>query len=226
MADEPVPDRTSRKFPIPSPPVLRSTVAVSTHSRMAGRTRITDEQLLTAAREVFLRDGVDAPTSAIAAHAGVSEALVFKRFRTREELIARAFTRPRSRWHSLLDVESPDVAATLEQIGVAMIEEMREDMPVTMLAWSRNPADHWAGHAGEPPPVTGMKLLAAWLERQMRAGRIRRSDPEMLARVFSGSIVAFSMSEMTGLAVHMPLATTTFVRGLVDALWNGAAPRN
>jgi AcrR family transcriptional regulator len=93
-----------------------------------------------------------------------------------------------------------------------------------MLAWSRNPNDHWAGHPGEPPPVTGMKILAAWFEREMRAGRVRRCDPELLARVFSGAIVAHSMSEMTGLAAHMPLASTTFVRGLVDALWNGIDP--
>jgi AcrR family transcriptional regulator len=192
---------------------------------MVTRTRTTDEQLLTAAREVFLRDGVDAPTSAVAAHAGVSEALIFKRFGTRDELITRAFARPTARWHALLTDEPLDVPGTLEEVGLAMIEEMRQDMPVTMLAWSRNPVDHWAGHAGEPPPVTGMKILAAWFERQMRAGRVRRSDPELLARVFSGSIVAFSMSEMTGLAAHMPLAATTFVRGLVAALWHGADPR-
>jgi AcrR family transcriptional regulator len=192
---------------------------------MGARSRITDEQLVHAAREVFLRDGVDAPTAAVAAHAGVSEALVFKRFGTREELLQRAFASERPAWFGLLEDDPADVRETLERVGVAMIEAMRAEMPRAMLAWSRSPLDQWSNHPGEPPPVTGMKRLAAWFEVLMRSGRLRRSDPELLARVYSGAIVAYSMSEMTGLAAHMPLASTTFVRGLVDLVWNGAAPR-
>lgn len=190
---------------------------------MGARSRFTDLQLLTAAREVFLRDGVDATTAAIAAHAGASEALLFKRFGTKEELRQRALAPPRPSWFALLDGEG-DARETLEAVGNAIIEDMRRDMPVTMLAWSRNPTDHWRDHPGDPPPVAGMKALAAWFERQVRAGRIRRADPEILARAFSGALVAFSMSEMTGLADHMPLASTTFVRGLVDAWWRGLSP--
>jgi AcrR family transcriptional regulator len=191
---------------------------------MGARSRITDDELLTAAREVFLRDGVHAPTSAVAAHAGVSEALVFKRFGTRDELLQRVFAPRRPSWADLLDGEGSP-RDRLERVGVAMIEDMRAEMPIAMLAWSRSPRDHWEEHPGEPPPVTGMKILSAWFEAQMRAGQLRRTDPEILARVFSGAIVAHAMSEMTGLASHMPLAATTFVRGLVDVVWNGVAPR-
>jgi AcrR family transcriptional regulator len=196
---------------------------VSIDSRMGLRSRVSDADLLAAARHVLLREGVEATTASIAAHAGVSEALVFKRFGSRQALVQQALTPVRPKWADLL-VSGGDVRSRLEQVGNAMIEEMRSEMPVAMLVWSRNPTDHWAQHAGEPPPVTGMKILAAWFEQEMRAGRLRRGDPELLARVFSGAIVAYSMSEMTGLAAHMPLASTTFVRGLVDFLWTGVAP--
>lgn len=197
---------------------------MSIDSRVSGGTRITDEQILAAAREVFLRDGADAPTSAVASQAGVSEALVFKRFGTRQQLVARALIPPEPRWYAMLVPDPPDPPATLLDVALVMLEELREHMPMSMLAWSRDPLDHWSKHPGEPPPVTGMKVLAAWFERQMRAGRMRRSDPEIVARVFSGAIVSHSMSEMTGLASRMPIATTTFARGLVDLVWNGIAP--
>lgn len=191
---------------------------------MASRVRVTDEQLIDAARTVFLRDGVDATASAVAAQAGVSEALIFKRFGTRDALIARAMQSSRPAWVAELDVPSDDLREHLERVAHGMIASMRAEMPRTMLSWSRKPGELFNHIPGEPPPVAGMKVLSAWFEREMRAGRMRPSDPEILARVFSGAIVAFSMAEMTGLALHMPLATTTFVRGLVDALWFGAAP--
>ena len=195
---------------------------VSTHSRVP-RTPITDEHLLGAARAVFLEAGAGATTAAVAARAGVSEALIFKRFRTKARLFERAMAGGRPRWVGELERTDLPFPDQLERIATGMIESMRADMPSSMLLWSRNP--------GKPrftttasAPVVGMKILSAWFEAQMDAGRMRRSDPEMFARVYSGAIVAFSMSEMTGLAALMPLATTTFVRGLVDALWQGARP--
>lgn len=190
---------------------------------MGARQRVTDQQILAAAREVFLRDGFDATTAAVAAQIGVSEALVFKRFGTKDELFSRAMVPTRPTWEAELSA-GDDPREQLERVALAMIESMRVEMPRTMMSWGRKPVLNWSAHPGEPPPVAGMKILSAWFERQMRAGRMRRSDPELVARVFSGAIVAFSMSEMTGLSEHMPLATTTFVRGLVDVVWHGVAP--
>jgi len=190
---------------------------------MPPRSRITDQQILAAAREVFLRAGADATTLAVAQEAGVSEALVFKRFGTKEHVFELAMAGTRPRWVGELEANGRTLPEQLEAVALGMIESMRAEMPRTMLVWSRNPEQ-----AQRSPhfnaPVEGMKILSAWFERQMVAGRMRRSDPEIFARVFSGAIVAYSMSEMTGLAAHMPLATTTFVRGLVDALWQGARP--
>lgn len=49
------------------------------------------ERLLTAAREVFAEQGLDASMRQIARHAGVSEPTLRRRFASREELIAEAF---------------------------------------------------------------------------------------------------------------------------------------
>jgi AcrR family transcriptional regulator len=192
---------------------------------MASRARVSDDELLSAARRVFLRDGVDAPTSAVASEAGVSEALVFKRFHTREAMLHRALAPRTPRWHRLLDPAPADARVALEQVALAMVEEMRAEMPASMLAWSRSPGDPWAGHPGEPPPVIGIRVLSAWFDQLMRAERLRPSDPELLARVFSGAVAAHAMAQMTGLATHLPLANSAFARGLVESLWVGVEPR-
>lgn len=192
---------------------------------MGSRSRITDEALVAAAREVLLRDGVGATSAAMAHHAGVSEALLFKRFGSKEALIGLALAAVEPDWMLEIDanVGRGDLRGHLERVAIGMIEHMRQEMPRSMVQYGKNPSQQWSEHA-EPPPVTGMKRLSAWFEKEMRLGRMRRSDPEILARVFSGALVAFAMSEMTGLAAHMPLASTTFARGLVDALWRGAEP--
>lgn len=188
---------------------------------MPPRTRVTDAEILEAARAVFLEAGVEATTAGVAARAGVSEALVFKRFHTKEELFERAMAGVRPRWVAELEADHLPVPEQLERLALGLIEQMRTEMPRNMMKWSRHPG---AMHGSNSAPVMGMKLLSAWFEKQMQAGRIRPSDPEILARVYSGAIVAHAMGEMTGLHEQMPIATTTFVRGLVDALWRGARP--
>ena len=190
---------------------------------MPPRPKIPDSQILDAARAAFLELGPGASSAAIAQRAGVSEGLIFKRFGTKQCLFERSMAGARPRWMDLLEADEGPLPDQLERVALAMIESMRAEMPRSMLRWSKNPArPHFT--STDSRPVEGLKVLSAWFEARMQQGRIRRSDPELLARVFSGAIVAFSMSEMTGLAQLMPLATTTFVRGLVDALWQGARP--
>ncbi|MCA9572418.1 MAG: TetR family transcriptional regulator, partial [Myxococcales bacterium] len=144
---------------------------------MGSRTRITDAALLGVAREVLLRDGITATTASVAAAAGVSEALLFKRFGTKDELFQRAMAVGRPAWVALLEDATVHPRDVLEQVALSMIASMREEMPLAMLSWSRNPSDHWGAYPGEPPPVTGMKILSGWFEAHIRAGHIRPVDP-------------------------------------------------
>ena len=56
-----------------------------------GRPRLIETQaILEAARDTFLVEGVGATTGAIARRAGISEATIFKRFRTKADLFFAA----------------------------------------------------------------------------------------------------------------------------------------
>ncbi len=66
--------------------------------------QVTDEQVLEIAREVFLEHGPKAPVSIIAGRLGVSDAALFKRFGTKQNLVLAA----------LLPPEEPDFLQVLE----------------------------------------------------------------------------------------------------------------
>jgi hypothetical protein len=68
-------------------------------------------------------------------------------------------------------------------------------------------------------------MLAAYFEAEMRLGRLRRHDPEILARIFFGSLQAYAFFELLLKAQdELPLPPATYVRGLVQLVWEGAAP--
>jgi AcrR family transcriptional regulator len=55
---------------------------------------IADQALLTAARKVFLGEGIHAPVSAVAKELGVSVGALFFRMKSKEQLLARALMPP------------------------------------------------------------------------------------------------------------------------------------
>lgn len=192
---------------------------------------IRDEAILDAAREVFLEHGFQATTAEVAQRASVSEGSVFKRFKSKFELFHCAM---------LPSIESVDWTRGLEaRVGQGELRENLEDiaheaiaffrgtMPLMMMSWSNpdpaGPAAVFARIEGEPPPVKAIKRVTSYLEAEMRLGRLRRVDPEVLARTFTGGILQFVMFEvMLRVGGMLPLPEATFVRGLVDVLWNGA----
>ena len=70
-----------------------------------------------------------------------------------------------------------------------------------------------------------LKTFASFFEAEMRAGRIRRHDPEVVARAFLGSLSHFVFIEtLYRLSDELPLAAEPFVRGLIGLTWVGLEP--
>jgi AcrR family transcriptional regulator len=193
---------------------------------------IKDETILIAAREVFLERGIQATTAEVAARAGVSEGSVFKRFKTKSELFRAAMNDRLAEpaWVPKLAARAGkgDLREQLFEIGMEIIAFFRELMPVMMMAWS-NPAPNGLPSVisgPNPPPVRALKHLIGYFEAEMRAGRLKRQDPEVVARAFVGSLVHFVFFEVLQRAEgDLPLAAETYVRGLVSLLWDGIEPQ-
>lgn len=194
-----------------------------------GRTRsITNEQILDAAREVFLEKGVRATTLDIAQRAGVSEGTVFKRFDTKDALFAECMEQPfLAPWVTLTqEMTSPaeDLAAELEQICESMLNFFVLLQPMIHMRMSRGADAGPFVKDRESPPIQGLMALTNYLHIQQRHGLLGPVDPEIAARMLIGSVFFFAFGEHAGVNNIMPMPRSTYIRGLIHNLLHGVTP--
>jgi AcrR family transcriptional regulator len=201
---------------------------------MARLPSITDEELLRYARDVFLEHGIRATTAEVAARAGVSEALIFKRFRTKDRLFVSAMQADLAPhevawltgWQAR--VGHGDLRENLVEIGIEAVRFFRKLMPLIMMSWSNLSEEELARHHAhrEAPPFVSRRLVEAYFEAERRRGRVRAGcDTEVLARLYVGALFNHASWEvMLGAHDPRPLGAEAYVRGIVDLLWRGIAP--
>jgi AcrR family transcriptional regulator len=192
---------------------------------------VPDEVLLDAAFAVFRERGMSATTAEVARRAGVSEGLLFRRFRSKERLFREAMGhgiapggQPFPDLVERLGEGSP--AERLFRLGMHLLATARLVVPVVMMSWSHQDASGGMAEAlaqPDPLPHRVIKRLGAFFEAEMRAGRLRAADPEVVARTLLGSIWHFTMMEL--LMPHLlTLPAETYVRGVVDLVLRGLEP--
>jgi AcrR family transcriptional regulator len=157
--------------------------------------KITNEAILTAARQVFLEQGVKASTVEIARRAGISEASVFKRFPTKQALFLAAMgVTETPDWVKRLQDRQPtaNIKAELTEICDEMLAFYQEGLPrvFMMMAQKKMPHPPHSPHL-PPPPVRDSRLLALFLERAVAGGWLRAIDSMALAHLLVGSIINY-----------------------------------
>lgn len=240
-ADDAIPLTLSSGRSISSPTSMaakrapQKNVAETTATRPArGRPpRISSEKLLDVARDVFLERGIRATTLEVAERAGVSEGVIFHRFKSKEALFREAMhfdldDLPKLMASAIDRIEALEIREALIQLATALLEIGRIGIPLVMMSWS-NP-DHREVCASGEKRADYEKIvnrLAAYFETKMNEGKLRRVDAEVFARTFMGAIHHYCMAQLVSAAFHtIPLPEGMFIRGLVDLLLQGAAPEN
>ena len=184
---------------------------------MARPPSITDEEVLAAARAVFLSKGISATVDEVAARCGVGEATIFRRFPTKQALFLAAMEMGETEWgRFLMDRaasaargESPDTRAMLHTLARDMLDAGRKMMPLIMMKLS-NPNMIDRGRASTRA-LGFIRILTDFFEVQVREGRISIEDPRIAARIWLGAIRHMVMFEEAD-----DLPTEVFVEGLVD----------
>lgn len=209
---------------------------------MARTPRITNQQILEAARQIFLQQGFGASTLEIAQQAGISEASIFKRFSTKEELFFAALGIPeKPPWVNELEslCGQGNLKENLINICFQIMEFYREVLPLIMMLRSRGNALPELG-GKEPKPMRDVKVLSAFLEREINQHRLRPCEPQTVAHILLGSLMNYVFLEQMSSPVSMPTAElpigtylnsgdsateiSVFVLSLVDVVWQGIAP--
>jgi AcrR family transcriptional regulator len=198
--------------------------------KMSRPSTITVEQILGAAREVFLERGIEGTTAEVARRAGIAEGSIFKRFKTKHELFRHAMEiklrEPEALRQLLEQAGKGDVRQNLYQFSSAMLAFLRRLVPLMVMSWSNRGAG-FPKHLASPasPPRKALEMLTGYFAAEIKLGRIRPQSPEILARQLMGSIQNFVFFEMIiGHHDEMPIPEAVYVQGVVDLLWNGVAP--
>lgn len=215
--------------PGPDPEQTSAESSMEKSRPRAGRPpKIDSDHLLKVAREVFLERGFRATTQEVAERAGVSEGILFHRFKNKEVLFRRAMRLeegdvPDLLMEALDSVSGLDLTEALRRLAVALLEIGRVGMPLMMMSWS-NPICGGPDDKNLVRFRTFVKHLGNFFEQEMEAGRLRRMNAEILARTFLGSIHYYCMSRIMSPDSSWIVPEETFVPGLVDLLLHGAEP--
>ncbi len=188
----------------------------------------TDEEILGAARACFLEHGPSVSTTHIAEEVGLSQAALFKRFGSKQELMLQALLPDAEpAWLSLVRV-GPDERPIFDQlveIGTAAANFFRLMTPclMTLKASGMDPRE-LLGRYEVPPPARAIQALTLWFQQAQDAGRIRQVNPMDLALSFMGAIHGRSFLQHIA-GQWMPFGDAEdYIRAHCDVLWRGLAP--
>ena len=187
--------------------------------------QFTDDEILDVAQGCILEHGPSVSTTMIAERLGISQAALFKRFGTKENLIVAALSRPMGK-NPVADVlaEGPTddpIPDQLVALGVGIMTMMRRLVPC--MAMLHAAAIDTKAHLGQDhaPPKQARKLITAWFQRGMDQGRIRPMDPHIMAVGFIGMLKARPFREIILGDDGLKCSDEVYVRQLVEQMWSG-----
>jgi AcrR family transcriptional regulator len=192
-----------------------------------GRTKtIEDDEILSRARELFRKEGHAASTRDIAEAAGISQAVLYQRFGSKEELFFRAMAPEMPNIEGLLGPYPPrNVRADLGRIGERLAAYLAAHLP-TVLHVLAHPDLGRERLLKLHQQLSFHPLVGALAERFKRLrddGLIAEADPFASARAFLSLVHAFAFSELMTHGSHRG-GHGVGIHALVDVLWTGLAP--
>lgn len=188
---------------------------------------ITDEEILDVARSLFLQEGAKASTRAIAKMAGISEAVIFQRFSTKEDLFFAAMVPPEAQLEAIFNIQvgQKQVTANLNEISFQIVAYFREVMPV-FLSLVSHPAFemHTFMQRHTMPAIRINQKLMEYLNAEADLGRVRRDDVATAAAILLSHLHNLALSET--LSARQLSDTKLAISDAITLLWKGLAPQS
>ena len=186
---------------------------------MARPQGITDDEVLAAARAVFLSQGVSATVEDVAERCHVGVATIFRRFPTKQALFSAAIDVVNdAEWTRFLARrreagEGGSARAGLLELANLQLDSARKKMPLIMMKMA-NPS-MFDKETGAARAHWIVRALSDYFKLEIEAGRMIEVDPRVAARIWVGSIRHIVMIEALGASID-DLSTEAFIAGLVD----------
>ncbi len=195
---------------------------------MARPRRFTDDEILATTQSCILEHGPGVSTLMIAEQIGLSQAALFKRFGTKEQLIVRSLQQPmqpnpiaRILSQGPTDAPIPD---QLVEIGVTTMVILRRVIPCLTMLHATGVVPNDDTPPDDRPAIQGRRLLTAWFRKASDQGRIRTANPHTLAVGFLGMLHARPFREIIMGDNELKCTDVEYIQDLVDTMWRGIAP--
>lgn len=187
---------------------------------------ITDNEILDVARSLFLKEGAKASTRTLAKLAGISEAVIFQRFGTKEELFFAAMVLPEAQLEEIFNVQpgNKQVTTNLKSISLQIVSYFHEVMPIFLSLISHpsfNMQTFWQRHT--MPAMQIGNELTEYLNAEADLERIFTDNAAVTAALLLSHLHNLALSEIIG--VHQSSDTERAISDAIDILWQGLDPR-
>ena len=206
---------------------------------MGRRARVTREQVLKTAREVFAERGFDGTTLArIAGRLGLSPAALLRHAPTKEALFGAAMASPDPALPVPIEfVEAldgtEDPLAVLRKIAERAIPILEATFAESLVHWfhsrKSDPGTVTIALPFDPgaestPPQQAFRLVEGYMEKAVRAGRLRVTDVRAATASFQGSLFAYVSFHKLFRILDPPIPLGRYL-DTVLAIWaRGAVP--
>lgn len=191
--------------------------------------RINDATILTAAREIFIEKGHGATTREIAQRAGVSEGVLFQRYKTKADLFFAALAPPTADPASILSIGEQTVGniEALEEAALRILAYFRNTMPL-LLPLVNHPSydpERFFHHEAPASLQAWIDALVVFIDAQRVQPGSESGSPE--SREDSLGAATLLTSAMFGVAlidtagIHGAPLPDAAIRSMVRALWAG-----
>lgn len=202
---------------------------------MGRRPKVTREEVLDTARQVFAERGFEGTTLAsIAARLDLSPAALLRHAANKEELFAASMHQPpeiRVPVEFLREVDgAEDPRKVIRRIVQVVVPFLEQKIDEQISRWMRSKAlDTSKGfplpfdpQVRPTPPQRALACIEDWLRRAIDAGRLRLSDPHAAAMVLLGACQAYVMLHKIARVEDPPLPLERYIDTVVEVWTQGA----
>lgn len=186
----------------------------------------TDEQILAEARACFLEHGPGISTTVIASRLGISHAVLFQRFGSKEQLMRAALLEGEPSWHAAAEA-GPDerpVRTQLLELAEVIYASLQRLVPcVAVLRAAGVPMELEA--VEEPAPVRSRRVLTGWFTRASERGLLSAPKPEHAADLLIGALQFRPFYQHISRQSFAPEEDRAYLEFCLETLWKTLAPR-
>lgn len=162
--------------------------------------KYSDEKILTMAAKVFLEHGPQASTAQIAKEAGVSEGILFKRFKTKQALFEAALTLDTepNQWRETLlaSVGKGSPKENLQTAILALLTKLQKIIPKFMVLEGRGLKRPLMKAKAKAPPLEDAATFTAYLKQEAKLGRVQGDRFELHGHEIVGAVVHNAMMKI------------------------------